>query len=44
VLLSDDGDSENDILKNVYQGVEELKLINQGKLKIRPARELLNEL
>jgi hypothetical protein len=44
ISLSDEGDSEEAILENIRQGVEELKLINQGKLKARPAREFLNEL
>ena len=30
--------------KNVKQGFEELKMVEQGKLKSRPIQELLNEL
>ena len=32
------------IIKNIKEAVEEMKLIRAGKLKGRPARELLNEL
>jgi hypothetical protein len=37
-------DSEEDIEKNLKQGFKELNLVLQGKLKARPARELLHEL
>jgi hypothetical protein len=37
-------DSDEDIEKNIKQGLTELDLALQGKLKTRPARELLNEL
>jgi hypothetical protein len=32
------------ILKELKEAVENLKLVEQGKLKARPARELLDEL
>ena len=38
------GDSRVDIIKNVKQGLEEMKLVEQGKLKSRPLKELLDEL
>ncbi|GHV65917.1 hypothetical protein FACS1894199_07980 [Bacteroidia bacterium] len=44
VTIEVGADSVEDIVKNVQQGVEEVKLINQGKLQSRPARELINEL
>ncbi|GHU70540.1 hypothetical protein FACS189413_11030 [Bacteroidia bacterium] len=37
-------DSEKDIEMNLKQGFKELNLVMQGKLKARPARELLYEL
>ena len=33
-----------EVLENVKQAVEEMKLINKGKLKGTPAKELLDEL
>lgn len=39
-----EGDSKEDIIKNVKQGLKEAKLIEQGKLKSRPLKELLDEL
>lgn len=36
--------TEEEILNNIKQAVEEMKLIKAGKLKGRPARELLDEL
>jgi hypothetical protein len=33
-----------EVLEGVKQAVEEMKLINEGKLKGTPAKELLNEL
>jgi hypothetical protein len=41
---STDADTDEVILNNIRQGIEEMKLINQGKLKTRPARELIDEL
>jgi hypothetical protein len=37
-------DSEEDILENIKQGLREIKLIHQGKLKARPASEIVKEL
>jgi hypothetical protein len=36
--------TEEEILNNIREAVEEMKLIKAGKLKGRPARELLDEL
>lgn len=36
--------TKEQILANIKQGVEEVKLVIAGKLKGRPARELLDEL
>ena len=36
--------SKKEIKENIRQGLRELKLIEQGKLKTRPAKEFLNEL
>jgi hypothetical protein len=40
---SDDKNKE-EIKEEIRQAVKELNLIKKGKLKARPARELLNEL
>lgn len=39
-----DEDSDEEIITNVRQGIKEMKLVEQGKLKSRPAREFLKEL
>lgn len=39
-----DGDSREDILKNIKKGLEEVKLAKQGKLKTTSAKDFLNEL
>lgn len=36
--------SKDQILNELKEAVEELKLVEQGKLKTRPATDLLNEL
>jgi hypothetical protein len=36
--------TKEEVKENIKQGLKELKLIEQGKLKTRPAREFLNEL
>lgn len=36
--------SEKKILDGIEQGLKEVKLIEQGKMKSRPAKEFLNEL
>ncbi len=36
--------SKEEVKENIRQGLRELKLIEEGKLKSRPAKEFLNEL
>lgn len=36
--------AKEQILQELKEAVQELKLVEQGKLKARPAKELLNEL
>ena len=40
----DNGDTKEAILDNIKTGMKEIKQIEQGKLKARPANEFLNEL
>lgn len=40
----DKGDTKETILANIKTGLEEIKQIEKGKLKARPANEFLNEL
>lgn len=40
----DSGDSDEDIRANVREGLREVYLVEEGKLKARAAREFLNEL
>ena len=40
----DNGDTKEAILANIKTGLEEIKLIEQGKLKASPANKFLNEL
>lgn len=42
--VQEDGDSKEYILAGLAEACKEMKLARQGKLKGRPARELLNEL
>lgn len=50
VEASDYGDEEyreptkEEIKENIRQGLREVKLIEEGKMKSRPAKEFLNEL
>jgi len=39
-----DGDSREEIIANLKEAAKSLKLIKEGKLETRPARELLKEL
>lgn len=43
-VQEEDGDSKEYILAGLAEACREMKLARQGKLKGRPARELLNEL
>ncbi len=36
--------TKEEILRGLKQAVEEMNLVKQGKLKARPAKDLLNEL
>jgi hypothetical protein len=36
--------TKNEIKENIRKGLKEIKLIEQEKLKTRPAKEFLNEL
>lgn len=40
----DEDNSKEAVAANIKQGLKEVKLIQEGKLKSRPARELLDEL
>jgi hypothetical protein len=44
VQIDDEGDSKKAILKNIKQGLDEVKLAKQGKLKTTSAKDFLNEL
>lgn len=44
VQVDNDGDSKKTILSNIKKGLEEVKLIKEGKLKGTPAKDFLNEL
>ena len=37
-------DSDEEIIHNFKEGLNEIKLINQGKLKAKPIKEFLDEL
>ncbi len=37
-------DTDKQVIENIKSGLEEMKLIEQGVKKSRPAREFLNEL
>jgi len=39
-----EGDSREEIIDNLKQTAKELKLLKEGKLETRPAREFLKEL
>jgi hypothetical protein len=40
----DSGDSREDIIANLTEAFEQIKLIKEGKLKTTPAKDFLNEL
>lgn len=44
VQIDNYGDSKETILDNIKNGLEEVKLSKQGKLKTTPAKDFLNEL
>ena len=37
-------DTDEQVIENIRQGVKEMRLVEQGKVKSRPAREFLKEL
>ena len=43
-IETDEEPTKNQILEELKEAVNELKLVEQGKLKARPAKELLDEL
>lgn len=43
-LTSESSDSKKQILSNLEEAVEEMKMINDGKLEARNIEDLLNEL
>ncbi|MEM6263924.1 MAG: hypothetical protein AAGI38_15525 [Bacteroidota bacterium] len=44
VEIEEDGDSREAIMVNLKQGLEEVKLADQGKLLTTPAKDFLDEL
>lgn len=40
----DDYPTREEVKENIREGLKELQLVGQGKLKSRPAKEFLNEL
>lgn len=49
IIINDKGNNdkkpaEEEALRSILQGLREMKLMKQGKLKARPIEELLNEL
>lgn len=39
-----DEDTDEQVIANIREGVRQMRLVEQGKIKSRPAREFLNEL
>ncbi len=39
-----DGDTDDEIRTNIRQGIKEMKLVEEGKMKSTPFNEFLNEL
>lgn len=39
-----DEDTDEQVIANIGQGVNEMRLVEQGKMKSRPAREFLQDL
>ncbi len=40
----EDEDTDEQVIANIKEGVRQMRLVEQGKVKSRPARELLKEL
>ncbi len=41
---AEDEDTDDEVIANIKEGVRQMRLIEQGKMKSRPAREFLKEL
>ena len=44
VITNDEAEGNKEILENIKRGLEELKQIEKGELKTRPAKEFIDEL
>ncbi|MDR3286369.1 MAG: hypothetical protein LBT27_02885 [Prevotellaceae bacterium] len=44
IQVEEQGDSEEEIVANLTEAFEQIKLIKEGKLKTTPAKDFLNEL
>lgn len=40
----EDEDTDEEVIANIKEGVRQMRLVEQGKMKSRPAREFLKEL
>lgn len=44
IISTDENNSKEEVLKHIETSFKELKKVKQGKLKTRPAQDLLDEL
>ena len=44
VITNNEAEENKEILENIKKGLEELKQIEKGELKTRPAKEFIDEL
>lgn len=44
ILVEDDVMTKEELVSKIKEGLEEVKLYKEGKIKLKSARELLNEL
>ncbi len=44
VQMQDEGDSKEEIIANIEEGLKEMKLYKEGKMKGTPLKDFLNEL
>ena len=44
VIANNEAEGNKEILENIKKGLEELKQIEKGELKTRPAKEFIDEL
>lgn len=42
--VAEDEDTDEQVIANIKEGVRQMRLIEQGKMKSRPVREFLEEL